>query len=159
MCFTHNKSLIIARFQIFLDGIHSPISLLSVFFPIIATSRCDNDPLKIIIIGLQLIHIIVLVLLYSKVSYLTYTYIHFFFQIIFPYRTLQSIEKIFLCQLTGFINYLFYIYQCVNVKPNPQVYPSPTPSLLVTMCLYSTSVTQLLFYKQVYLYYFFKVHI
>ena len=30
----------------FLNGIHSLISLLSVFFPIIAASHSDNDPLK-----------------------------------------------------------------------------------------------------------------
>ena len=30
----------------FINSIHSPISLLSVFFPIIAVSHSDNDPLK-----------------------------------------------------------------------------------------------------------------
>ena len=30
----------------FINSIHSPISLLSVFFPIIAGSHSDNDPLK-----------------------------------------------------------------------------------------------------------------
>ena len=30
----------------FLNGFHSLISLLSVFFPIIAASHSDNDPLK-----------------------------------------------------------------------------------------------------------------
>ena len=46
-----------------------------------------------------------------------------FFQILFPYRSLQSIEQNSLCYMIG---YLFYIQQCVYVSPYLSIYPSPT---------------------------------
>ena len=58
----------------------------------------------------------------------------------FPYRPLQSIESS-LCSVL--ISYLFYIYIVVYiyVSPNLPVYP------LVTISLFSTSMTLLLFCK------------
>ena len=54
----------------------------------------------------------------------TNTYIYFF-QIVFPYMLLQSIEYGSCSIQHVFVDYLFYIWQCLSVNPNLLIYPSP----------------------------------
>ena len=100
-------------------------------------------------------------LLYNKVSQLQ-IHISTLFQILFPYRSLQSIEQDSPCYSVGsYQSYILYIvvYICQSQCPNLSL-PLPLLSPLVTTNLFSTSsVTQLLFCKQVHLYHFFGVHI
>ena len=89
---------------------------------------------------------------YSKVNRL-YVYIYplffRFFSHIGHYRVLSrvpcAIQQVLIC-------YLFYIQQCVYVSPNLPIYPSASYPL-VTISLFSVSVTLLLFY----FIYFFKL--
>ena len=87
------------------------------------------------------------------------TYIHsFFFKILFPYRPLQSTEQSSPCYTVGSY-YLFYTQQCVYANPNFPIYPFPLYPL-VTISLFSTSMTILLFCKWVHWYpCFFRFHI
>ena len=60
------------------------------------------------------------------------------------------------------ISYLFYIYLCIHVNPNLPVHPTTTPSHfppLVSICLFSTSVSLFLPCKLVHLYHFSRFHI
>ena len=61
-----------------------------------------------------------------------HSYISTLFQILFPYRSLQSIEQSSLCCMQYYsycISYLFYIQYCVYVNPNLPIYHSlPFPS-------------------------------
>ena len=78
------------------------------------------------------------------------------FQILFLYCSLQSIEQSFLCYTVGSY-YLFYIQQFVYINPNLPIYPPLYP--LITINLFSISVTLLLFCKEVHLYLLFRFHI
>ena len=92
-------------------------------------------------------------LLYSKVNHLyIYIYLLFFrfYSHIGHYRVLSRVA----CAIQQvLISYLFYIQQCVFVNPNLPIYPISS-SPLVTISLFSTSVTLFLFCKQVHLYHF-----
>ena len=57
----------------------------------------------------------------------TYTYIHTFFFILFPYKPLQHLEWSFLCSLEIFISYLFYDSSVYEVKPLSRVRHFATP--------------------------------
>ena len=82
------------------------------------------DFLKIIFIGVQLIYNVVLV---SAVAEQSVIHIHIstLFQILFPYRSLQSTEQSCLCYTVG--HYFIYsvVYMCIYVNPNLPIYPSP----------------------------------
>ena len=90
-------------------------------------------------------------LLYSRENQLYIYTFPLFFRFSF-HRSLQSIEQRSLCYTVGSYQWSVYIEQRVYVSPNLPVYPSPTCSPLVTISLFSISVTQLLFCKQVHLY-------
>ena len=61
------------------------------------------------------------------------------------------------------ISYPFYTHQCIHVNPNRPIRPiTPTACHfppLVSICLFSTSVSQFLFCKPVHLYHFSRFHI
>ena len=85
--------------------------------------------------------------LYSKVNQL-YIYIYpLFFQILFSCRSLQSIKQNSLCYTIGsyylFILYINSVYMSIPIS---QFIP-PLLSSLVTISLFSTSMTLFLFYK------------
>ena len=63
---------------------------------------------------------------YSKVNY-TYTYILFFFQILFPFRPLESIKWSSLCYTAGsyLFSYLFYSNVYTIISPSLTIYPAP----------------------------------
>ena len=111
---------------------------------------------KLVFIDVQLIYNVVLVSAVQQSKSAIHIHISTLFQVPFPIRSLQSIEQSSLCYTVGSY-YLFYIQQCVYVSPNLPVYPSPTLSSLVTISLFSTSMTLFLFCKQVHLYHFFQL--
>ena len=53
---------------------------------------------------------------------------------------------------------LFSKYWCVYVKPRLLIYPSSCLSPLVTISLFSKSVSLILFCKKVHLYHYFRFH-
>ena len=61
------------------------------------------------------------------------------------------------------ISYLFYTHQCIHVNPNLPIHPTTTTALplppLVSIRLFSTSVSQFLPCKPVHLYHFSRFHI
>ena len=94
----------------------------------------------------------VLFLLYSKVNQL-HIYIYPLFQILFPQRSLQSIEESSLCCII-----------CSNSRvymsiPISEFIPPPFFPALVSVHLFSTSVSLFLLCKQIHLYHFSRFHI
>ena len=75
--------------------------------------------------------------------------------------SLNFIYSFFIQQVL--ITYLFYIYQCIYVNPNLPVHPTATPppltSRLVSIGLFSASVSPPLPCKLVHLYHFSRFHI
>ena len=63
------------------------------------------------------------------------------------------------------ISHPFYTHQCIHVNPNLPIHPTTTTitrcclSPLVSICLFSTSVSQFLPCKPVHLYHFSRFHI
>ena len=97
-------------------------------------------------------------LLYSKVNQL-YRYIYpFFFR--FPshlghHRALSRIP----CAIQQvLVTYLFYIQQCIYFNPSLPIHPTPSVPL-VTIRLFSTSVSLFLPCRLVHLYHFSRFHI
>ena len=54
-----------------------------------------------------------------------------------------------------FVVYLFYIYLCTHINPKLLIYPFP----LVTISLFSTSVSLFLLYEEVHVFHLFRFHI
>ena len=103
--------------------------------------------LKKFFIGLQLIYNVVLLSAVQQSESVIHTHISGlfldFFSHIGHYRVLSRVPRAIQQVL---ISYLFYIQQCEYVNPNLPIYPSHL-SPLVTIRLFSTSVTLFLFCK------------
>ena len=61
------------------------------------------------------------------------------------------------------ISHQFYTYQCIHVNPNRPIHHTTTPTPchfppLVSICLFSTSLSQFLLCKPVHLYHFSRFH-
>ena len=114
---------------------------------------------KLIFIGIQLIYNVVLVSAVQQSESVIHIHISTLFKILFPYRSLQSIEQCSLCYTVGAYQLsILYVVVCICQSQSPNL-SLPTPSPLVTIGLLSTSVTLFLFCKQVHLYHFFRFHI
>ena len=105
-----------------------------------------------IVIEVQSIYTVVLVSSIQQSESVIYMHILLIsiFQILFLYSSLWSIELSFLCYIVSSYCYLFYIEQHVYVNHKLPIYPPPCP--LITINLFSISVTLLLFCKNIHLY-------
>ena len=77
-----------------------------------------------------------------------YVYIYILFLVLFHYRLLQDIEYSSLCYTVGpCCLSILYIYYCVYFNPKFLIYPFLPLSPLVTISLFSMSVSLFLFCK------------
>ena len=98
----------------------------------------------------------------SKSLFIFHTFLFIFHYTSFFFEFLNFILCIFLIQQV-LISHQFYTHQCIHVNPNLPIHPTTTPSLplppLVSICLFSTSVSLFLPCKPVHLYHFSRFHI
>ena len=106
----------------------------------------------LIFIGVQLIYNVVLVSGVQQSESVMHIHISTLFQIVFPYRSLQSTEQSSLCCTVGLYQLsILNIVVCICQSQSPNLsLPPLTP--LVTISLFSPSVTLFLFCRQVHLY-------
>ena len=119
---------------------------------------CFLNIFKLSFIGVQLIYNVALVSAVQQSESVIHIHISTLFQILFPYRSLQSIEQSSLCYTIGShqLSILYIVvYICQSKSPNSSHPPYPT---LVSMCLFSTSVSLLLSCKYIHLYHFSRFH-
>ena len=104
-----------------------------------------SPPFLKIFLGVQLFYNVILVSDVQLNESVICIHIATHFQILFPYRPLQSIEQSSLSYTVR--PYLLPILQCVYVNPVSQSNPLLLAPYLVTQSLFSTSVTLFLFHK------------
>ena len=97
--------------------------------------------IQFFLIGVQLIYNVVLISGVQQSESVIHIHIStlFFFQIVFPYRPLHSIEFPVLYSRFLLVN-LFYIQQCVYVSPSLPIYAPPCNRKFVFYICSSTSV-------------------
>ena len=95
-----------------------------------------------IFIGVQFIYNVVLVSGVQPSKLVIHIHISTLFQLLFPYRPLQSIQQSPQCYTIG-PYYLFHIWQSVFVNPNLPIYPSPSsyPPVTISLSFISDSIS------------------